>query len=225
MPSLASAMTTLRKALLAALRSIFRGRSFLQALFAFWISPAALRGSDSLDYKTALSSRTIDEFLKEAEQRFLGPIEGDRLRCFSDDLKLQFRDRLQSHPECMLPSFNHLLPSGSEKGRYLALDVGGSTLRVALVALRGREATGNEGEIVRMSSFKITPDIKKLEGMAFFDWMALRIKEVLKDDVPQDSTEAVPMGLAWSFPVECVLSDWSEYTMCTNRIANLGRHL
>lgn len=204
MQSFASAMTNLRKALLAALRSFFKGRSFLQALFAFWISPATLRGS-SVDFKTALPAGTIDDFLKEAEQRFLGPIQGDRLRWFSDGLKLQFRDRLQSHAECMLPSFNHLLPSGDEKGRYLALDVGGSTLRVALVALRGREATGREGEIICLNSFKITPDIKKLEGMAFFDWMAQRIEEVIRDDVPQDSPEPVPMGLAWSFPVECVL--------------------
>ncbi|KAI0429088.1 hexokinase-1 [Xylaria sp. FL1042] len=201
MRPLVSAMTTLRKSLLAALKSFLRGKSFLQVLFAFWISPRKLKDQD-VNGKTAKVSRTIAEFLKEAEKLLLGPIEGDRLRAFSSDLKAQFRERLQTHPECMLPSFNHLLPTGQEIGQFLALDVGGSTLRVALVALRGRGARGRECEIVRMISFKITPEIKKLEGRAFFDWMAMRIHDVISKDDVAKAEDPIPMGLAWSFPVE-----------------------
>ncbi|KAI1429786.1 hexokinase-1 [Xylaria sp. FL1777] len=201
MRPLVSAMTTLRKSLLAALKSFLRGKSFLQVLFAFWISPRKLKDQD-VNGKTTKVSRTIAEFLKEAEKLLLGSIEGERLRAFSSDLKAQFRERLQTHPECMLPSFNHLLPTGQEIGQYLALDVGGSTLRVALVALRGREARGRECEIVRMVSFKITPEIKRLEGMAFFDWMAMRIHEVIHKDGAVKTRDPIPMGLAWSFPVE-----------------------
>ncbi|KAL7621922.1 N-acetylglucosamine kinase 1 [Parahypoxylon ruwenzoriense] len=195
-------MTTLKKSLLAALKSFLRGRSFLQALLAFWVSPKTLQ-EHQVDGKRIYPSRTIEEFLEEAEKLFLGPISGDGLRRYSSDLKLQFRERLQSHAECMLPSFNHLLPTGNERGQYLALDVGGSTLRVALVELRGRDATGRESEIVRMVSFKITPEIKKLEGMSFFDWMAARIYEVIHTDISPDR-DIIPMGLAWSFPVEQV---------------------
>ncbi|KAI0830037.1 hexokinase [Hypoxylon sp. FL0890] len=200
MQPLTSAMTTLRKSLLAALKSFLRGRSFLQALLAFWISPNAFKEHHA-NGKRVYPSRTIEDFLEEAEKLFLGPIDGDGLKRYSSDLKRQFRERLHSHPECMLPSFNHLLPTGKERGSYLALDVGGSTLRVALVELRGREATGKESEIVRMVSFKITPEIKKLEGMSFFDWMAARIYEVIHKDVPRQE-DIIPMGLAWSFPVE-----------------------
>ncbi|KAH8666406.1 hypothetical protein BX600DRAFT_511343 [Xylariales sp. PMI_506] len=196
-------MTSLKRALLAALKSLLRGRSYLKALFSFWLRPSPLRQTHA-NGKTALPKKTIDEFLKEAEQQLLGPIQGDSLTWFSKKIKLQFRERLQDHPESMLPSFSHLLPTGNETGPYLALDVGGSTLRVALVILRGREAVGKESEILRMDSFKITPDVKKLEGMSFFDWMAARINEVVKDDVAQryDSNAPIPMGLAWSFPVE-----------------------
>lgn len=194
-------MTTLRKSLLAALKSFLRGKSFLQALFAFWINPEKLKDRHT---DGTSPTRTIAQFLKDAEELLLRPIEGDRLRTFSSELKAQFRERLQSHPECMLPSFNHLLPTGKEVGRYLALDVGGSTLRVALVELRGRENEGRECEIIRLISFKITPEIKKLEGMAFFDWMAMRIYEVIHKDGTVDTEEPIPMGLAWSFPVEQV---------------------
>ncbi|KAI0870280.1 hexokinase-1 [Hypoxylon argillaceum] len=203
MRPLVSAMTTFRKSLLAALKSFLRGKSFLQALFAFWISPRKLK-DHHVSASTTRSLRTVAEFLKEAEKLLLSPIEGDRLRVFSANLKAQFRERLQTHPECMLPSFNHLLPTGNEIGQYLALDVGGSTLRVALVQLRGREAEGRGCEIVRMISFKITPEIKKLEGMAFFDWMAMRICDVIHKDGAANTEDPIPMGLAWSFPVEQV---------------------
>lgn len=194
---LASAMTRLKQVLLAALSSLLRGRSFLQALFTFWVSPTVIKEHS---VKTALPRRDIEDFLKEARQRLLGPFEDGQLLNLSRDLKVQFEERLQSHNECMLPSFNHLLPSGKEQGSYIALDVGGSTLRVALVTLRGRQSTGNESEIVRMESFKITPEIKSLVGTGFFDWMAKHISEVIGDDAK--SEEPMLMGLAWSFPVE-----------------------
>ncbi|KAI1822062.1 hexokinase-1 [Xylaria intraflava] len=200
MQSLAPAMTKLKKSWQAALRSFLRGKSFLQALFAFWIKPEKLKD----ERKAAAASRAIAEFLKEAEELLVDPVEGDRLRTFSSKLKAQFRERLQTHLECMLPSFNHLLPTGKETGRYLALDVGGSTLRVALVELKGRDANQQGCEIVRMISFKITPEIKRLEGMAFFDWMAERIYEVIHKDGEVNTEDTIPMGLAWSFPVEQV---------------------
>lgn len=194
----ASAMTRLKQVLLAALSSLLRGRSFLQALFTFWISPAVIKEHN---VKTALPRRTIEDFLKEAEQRLLGPIEDGQLLELSRNLKVQFEERLQCHNESMLPSFNHLLPTGKEEGNYIALDVGGSTLRVALVALRGRASAGRESEILRMQSFKISPEIKGLVGTGFFDWMAKHIREVIGDDAT-GTAEPVPMGLAWSFPVE-----------------------
>ncbi|KAK8116018.1 hexokinase-1 [Apiospora sp. TS-2023a] len=190
--------------MLAALKTLVRGRSFLQALFAFWISPAVLKEHHVNGAPLPPRSRTIEDFLKEAEELLMGPLDGDRLNDFSSQLKLQFRERMQSHAESMLPSYNHLLPSGKETGQFLALDVGGSTLRVALVELRSREMPGRECSIVRIDTFKITPELKLLEGMAFFDWMAARIKDVLSDGDTQglDPEIPIPMGLAWSFPVE-----------------------
>lgn len=106
----------------------------------------------------------------------------------------------------MLPSYNHKLPSGQETGRYLAVDVGGSTLRVALVELRGRaeHVSGRESEIVSLKSYPIDTDIKNLRGVAFFDWMAAKIVETLglqEGRVNGAAASAVPMALAWSFPI------------------------
>lgn len=208
MQPLISAMTTLREVFAAAVKSLLRGKSIIQAILAFWISPTAFKGDSASAVNTNKTNggarRSVQDFLKEAEELFLLPIERERLRDLAAGLKAQFRERLLTNPACMLPSYNHQLPSGVERGQFLALDVGGSTLRVALVELRGREAHGSESGIIRKSSFKITPEIKSLEGLAFFDWMAQRISETIASSLEQDNSPENPilMGMAWSFPIE-----------------------
>ncbi|KAJ9151107.1 Phosphotransferase [Pleurostoma richardsiae] len=196
-------MTSLREAFMAAIKSLLRGKSIIQALLAFWISPAGVKSANRRPKRDGYR-RSPQDFLKEAEELLLSPIEADRLKELARKLKDQFSDRLQTNLACMLPSYNHQLPNGDEHGQYLALDVGGSTLRVALVELRGREARGSESGIVRIDSFKISQDTKSLEGMAFFDWMAERVHETVSKAVAKENSPEKPilMGLAWSFPIE-----------------------
>ncbi|KAJ0110138.1 hypothetical protein J7T55_000570 [Diaporthe amygdali] len=203
-------MPTLREVFVAALKSLLRGKTFLQALLAFWISPAAIKDAgpgSSIPKGAEVASkppRSPEDFLREAEELLLHPIRPDGLSEFSLSLKAQFRDGLLNNPACMLPSYNHQLPNRSECGQYLALDVGGSTLRVALVELRGQEAQGSESCIVRIDSFKIDPAIKKLKGTAFFDWMAQRIVDTVSKALGSENSPEKPllMGMAWSFPIE-----------------------
>ena len=111
----------------------------------------------------------------------------------------------------MLPSYNHLLPSGKEKGIYVALDVGGSTFRVAVLELYGKGAVSSSEawNIMTLQSFKIDESVKELRGLAFFDWLAERIEGVL--ETTEGLEERCPisgkrgnmsMGLSWSFPIE-----------------------
>ncbi|KAL1871684.1 N-acetylglucosamine kinase 1 [Diaporthe australafricana] len=203
-------MPTLREVFFAALKSLLRGKTFLQALLAFWISPAAIKdagpGSSTPNGAEVASKprRSPEEFLAEAEELLLHPVRPQGLSEFSLGLKAQFSDALLTNPACMLPSYNHQLPNRSENGQYLALDVGGSTLRVALVELRGREACGSESRIARLDSFRIDPAIKKLKGTAFFDWMAQKIVDTVSKALGPENSPEKPllMGLAWSFPIE-----------------------
>lgn len=103
----------------------------------------------------------------------------------------------------MLPSFCHTLPSGQEKGTFISLDVGGSTFRVALVELRGRAGPQTPMVIKRMTASKIDERIRKLPAKDFFDWMADRIRDMLEEEMGTWSPDqTLPLGLAWSFPVE-----------------------
>ncbi|KAJ4293870.1 N-acetylglucosamine kinase 1 [Collariella sp. IMI 366227] len=203
-------MTSLRDVFASALKSLLRGKSFLKALLAFWSTGSTVRpvtpvttSQDGSTTKAAPADPTAD-FLAEAEQLLLGYIDAGGLKKFSRKLKRQFRERLLSNPECMLPSYNSQLPTGHESGRFLALDVGGSTLRVALVELKGRGEAGSESGIVRMDSFKINSDVRNLRGVEFFDWMAERIHRTVAQDGEKANSPSHPllMGLAWSFPID-----------------------
>ena len=205
MQPLVSAMTAFRKAFLNAIvKSLLRGKSLIQAILAYWVSPLAPKTASN-GKLAAASRKTLEEFLKDAEAALLGPFKGEGLSTLADNLKVQFVQGMQSDLPCMLPSYSHLLPKGDEAGQYLALDVGGSTLRVALVELRGRAAEeGKQSEIISMRNFKISRDIKDYEGMVFFDWMAARIIETLKESNNHEHSieKPLPVALAWSFPLE-----------------------
>ncbi|KAK3303347.1 uncharacterized protein B0T15DRAFT_401666 [Chaetomium strumarium] len=195
-------MTSLREALVAALKSLFKGKSFLKALLAFWTTTPVT--PQDVGTTTKVNADPLADFLAEAEHLLLGYIEAGGLKKFSRKLKRQFRERLRSNPACMLPSYNSQLPTGNEAGQYLSLDVGGSTLRVALVELKGRKASGSDSGIIRMDSFKIDNDVRNLRGTEFFDWMAERIHRTVAQDIGKGHGPDHPLlaGLAWSFPIE-----------------------
>jgi hexokinase len=186
----------------AVVKSLLRGKTLIQAILSYWLS------GNKKSKETGTQKKTLQQFLKDAEAALVGPISGDGLQELSVKLKLQILDALQADVQCMLPSYSHQLPVGSEYGQFLALDVGGSTLRVALVELRGREkGSENATEIVSMQNYRITKEVKDLEGIAFFEWMAARITETIQTTLNREHSveKPLPVSMAWSFPIEYVL--------------------
>lgn len=148
--------------------------------------------------------RTMDDFLREVQRLLEAPLEPTRLQQISTGLQEQFAPKLQASNICMLPSYNHKLPTGHERGTYMALDVGGSTFRIALVELNGKRSGAKNMRIVNLKSFKIDEKVLQRRGTDFFDWMAEKIEIALAEAPPQklDTVDSFPMGLAWSFPIE-----------------------
>lgn len=139
----------------------------------------------------------------EVEHLLGAPTESTSLLKLSSGFLRQLNEALVSNPRCMLPSYNHQLPTGKERGRFLALDVGGSTLRIALIELKGEE--NDTARILRSRTWKIDHVARKLRGKEFFDWMAAKIEEVVElDEELHESKSVLAMGLSWSFPIECV---------------------
>ncbi len=135
----------------------------------------------------------LDAYLQDVESQF----EPQDVLVLSNNLQAELRQHMISSSVSMLPSFIYDLPTGQERGTYLALEVGGSNLRMALVELRGQDIV-----IRQIGSFPIDTGILQLKGYKFFDWIAERILEFVV--VEEEKDGPLPMGIAWSFPIESV---------------------
>lgn len=169
---------------------------------------------------TPVYEATMETFLKEVQQLFEQQLRVDSLLALAKKLQAELKERLQSSPQCMLPSHNYLLPNGKEHGTYLALEVGGSTLRVALVDLKRGGKSGQRLRIRHIVTSNIDNEVRDLRGVAFFDWIAEKIGEMLSADREAPDhlqlKEPLPMGIAWSFPIEWVYRSVCAVTRADN---------
>lgn len=148
------------------------------------------------------SPRSMDDFALEVEDIFERQLRIETLLSISKKILGELKERLQSCTDSMLPSYNYTLPAGQEQGTYLALEVGGSNLRIALVELDGH-ATGHRSlRVRRTESSPIDANIRQLAGFAFFDWIAERIRCMLAIPNQLRLAEPIRLGVAWAFPVE-----------------------
>ncbi|KAI8342603.1 hypothetical protein BC941DRAFT_345488 [Chlamydoabsidia padenii] len=99
----------------------------------------------------------------------------------------------------MIPSYVTRLPTGQEQGTFLALDLGGSTLRVCAVHLLGQGKVKVD-EIKR--SIGMTDPLRTGETDAFFDWMVDTVDLLLKEYQLDTTDDTLAMGVSWSFPID-----------------------
>lgn len=101
----------------------------------------------------------------------------------------------------MIPSFVSL-PKGTEKGRYIVLDLGGTNIRIMAVVLDGK---GNIN-VNAISRLVIPHEIMCSTGEALFDYIAEHIRQFFEKHLigEQDTFE---LAFTFSFPVEqCCLT-------------------
>jgi hexokinase len=158
--------------------------------------------------------RSLDDLSREVQRLFEQPLEIESLLTISQKLQSQLREGLISSTQCMLPSHHYQLPSGQETGVYLAVEVGGSNLQVAVVELHGQDVNHGRFRVSRLQRSPIEANVKELGGLAFFDWIAQKIKDMLDGDADHDEDpgKRLQMGLAWSFPLELVYR-WGPYAI------------
>ena len=156
---------------------------------------------------TAATSLTLSmpDLLGEVQAAFESHLDVDSLLALSNQLQAELRQHMIASEQCMLPSFNYTLPTGQEQGVYLAVEVGGSNLRMALVDLYGRHRRPDCLQLRRLTASPITREVRYLKEYAFFDWMDVQIREMLVlEGETRTNEEALRMGVAWSFPIEYV---------------------
>ncbi|XP_035288556.1 hexokinase-2-like isoform X1 [Anguilla anguilla] len=107
-------------------------------------------------------------------------------------------------PVKMLPTFVRATPDGTEKGDYLALDLGGTNFRVLHVRV-----VEDEQRVLKMDSkiCAIPQEIMLGPGEKLFDHIAACLSEFLESLGLKDQT--LPLGFTFSFPCEQIEIDKS----------------
>ncbi|RPD62046.1 hypothetical protein L226DRAFT_77182 [Lentinus tigrinus ALCF2SS1-7] len=191
---------------------------------------------------TAIYAPSPDDarrILDEIEDQFRLPKE-DLMRItsqFLEDFALGLSE--YNHPMAMIPTFVTGVPDGSETGTFLALDLGGTNLRVCEV-----ELLGNHEFVLRQQKYKVSDALKTGEATTLFDYLADSVDAFLTEfasAVPSSPSfeqpnpfgsptlseePAVPLGLTFSFPVEQTALDqgkiltWTKGFAAKNAVGN-----
>ncbi|KAJ1986618.1 hypothetical protein H4R33_003247 [Dimargaris cristalligena] len=150
----------------------------------------------SLDIPSA-STAQLDA-LKELKSSFT--LTTDRLHRIVEGFVHSMNEGLEKDGKnlAMIPSYVKTRPTGDEKGTYLALDLGGTNLRVCEVSLKG----DSQFDIVQQK-FTIPQAIKHSNARTFFDWIADCVSVFLTDHDKEPSPTGldIPLGFTFSFAV------------------------
>jgi hexokinase len=116
------------------------------------------------------------------------------VKIFIDEMRNGLEKEGQSMK--MLPSYLYRLPSGKETGSFLAVDLGGSNLRVIELVLDGH------GKIrEKHTQHEVPDDIKTGQGEDLFEFMAQAIEDFLLEHHGNTRKKYV-MGFTFSFPID-----------------------
>ncbi|CAO3654462.1 unnamed protein product [Mucor fragilis] len=119
----------------------------------------------------------------------------------------------------MIPSFVEGRLTGKEEGHFLALDLGGTNLRVVLVTLEG------QGKYKTVSSkSRVSEELKTGPMRNLCDYIAECVDTFLTEQGLEDQEVELNLGYTFSFPVlqsrinRGILSTWTKGFACTGAV-------
>jgi len=152
---------------------------------------AAAPGAETKDLETWYAK--CERELRVTPQRMRKIVDG-----FIDVLEQGLEKTDQMVP--MIPTWVFGWPSGKETGSYLAVDLGGTNLRVCEVELEG------EGKFaITQSKYRLTDEQKLGDGQALFDFCAECLASFIKDHYENEDGSVlldkdIALGFTFSYP-------------------------
>ena len=144
-------------------------------------------------------------------------LDDNTLKQVMEIMENEFRNGLKDEESAtikMLITYVRSLPNNKEKGRYLALDLGGTNFRVILIDLDAKDAK-MDGE-----TFKIPEQMMTSEGEILFDFIA---DCIIKFTTARNLTSVrIALGFTFSFPCtqiglsQAKLNLWTKGFSCPN---------
>ncbi|KAL1915712.1 uncharacterized protein VTP21DRAFT_6471 [Calcarisporiella thermophila] len=143
-------------------------------------------------------SSGYSEVINDLQREF--NVSSEKLREIADGLKCEMRKGLEQTGQtvAMVPSYVTGRPDGKEQGRYLALDLGGTNLRVCEVHLSG------DGKVsMKQQKYTISQELQTGPVRDLFDYMATCIDKYVTEHSSMETRElpATKLGFTFSFPV------------------------
>ncbi|KAF4613040.1 hypothetical protein D9613_010927 [Agrocybe pediades] len=148
------------------------------------------------------TKKTMADHLRKYESLFT--LTPQRMRmiveAFKESLETGLEEPGQTVP--MIPTFVFGWPTGEEKGDYLAVDLGGTNLRVCLVTVQG------DGKFeITQSKYRLTEEQKQDDGQQLFDFCAECLKTFIDTSLPDKGGsidvpegQKIPLGFTFSYP-------------------------
>ena len=95
----------------------------------------------------------------------------------------------------MIPGWVMEFPTGRETGDFLAIDLGGTNLRVVLVKLGG-----NHDFDTTQSKYKLPDHIRTSTADELFSFIADSLKTFVDEEFPNGVSAPLPLGFTFSYP-------------------------
>src|SRR5438045_3600160 len=108
-----------------------------------------------------------------------------------------YRHGFDEYESTMIPSYVSRLPTGMETGTYLALDLGGTHLRIAAVTLLGDGKSD-----IEQKQYVVPEKLKTGTAESLFDWIADGTKNLLDKASIKAFEKEMHMGVTFSFPIK-----------------------
>nr|ANA96268.1 hexokinase [Auricularia auricula-judae] len=167
--------------------------------------PAPLETAEALRCSIHTPCQLTDHTRRALEAIAPGfKLTDDKLREITRTFLKDFELGLSKYgePMAMIPTYVTGVPNGKEVGTFLALDLGGTNLRVCEVKL-----LGNHKFELRQQKYKVSDTLKTGEAVALFNYMADSVDAFLTErnsaSPPTGNTdEDLNLGFTFSFPVE-----------------------
>ncbi|OBZ76793.1 Hexokinase [Grifola frondosa] len=155
------------------------------------------RSSEDDDLPHATKKKMADHLRKYESLFTLTP---QRMRMIVEAFKESLELGLSKHGQVvpMIPTYVFGWPSGNETGNFLAVDLGGTNLRVCLVTLEG------EGKFeITQSKYRLSEEQKQDDGQRLFDFCAECLKAFIVSNIESGAIgkdEVLPLGFTFSYP-------------------------
>ncbi|KAF9332362.1 glucokinase [Linnemannia elongata] len=147
---------------------------------------------------------------------------------FLDQMQSGLAGDHKSSDLAMIPTFVAGRPDGHERGSYLALDLGGTNLRVCLITLKGNHELESHSR-----AFKVSDYLQEAHISELMDFIAISIKEFITSEhisskiVEHPSgSDTLELGFTFSFPVTQTAIDagmllrWTKGYSCPGAVGN-----